>query len=317
MHEGEGLMKLKIWLALLSVYIIWGSTYLAIRYAVGTIPPFLMSATRMLTAGAILFTWMRASGTPKPTFNEWKVAGIIGIFLLVGGNGLVTWAETRVISSVTAVIIGSMPLWIVLLDAFRPGGIKPHWQTMTGVIIGFLGILLLIDPFKLSQSSQSVDLIGALAVILAALFWSIGSIYGRENHAQLPKTPLLVSGMEMLVGGLGLLLVGTVSGEWSQLNLAAVSLNSLLGLGYLIVFGSIIAFASFSWLLGAAPTPLVATYAYVNPLVAVVLGNLIAHEPISLRLVVSTLIIVGAVVMIYMTFWMRSKKAARIQNSTI
>jgi len=310
-------MKLKIWLALLSVYIVWGSTYLAIRIAVDTIPPFLMAATRMLIAGVILYVWMMASGAPKPTRSEWKVTGVIGIFLLVGGNGLVTWAEQRLVSSVAAVIIGSMPLWIVLLDAIRPGGIKPHWQTVTGVVIGFIGVVILIDPFQLSQSSQPVDLIGALALIMAALFWSIGSIYGRENHSQLPKTPLLVSGMEMLVGGLGLLLVGTLTGEWSRLDLAVISKESLFALLYLIFFGSIIAFASFSWLLGAAPTPLVATYAYVNPLVAIVLGNWIAQEPISLRLVFSALIIIGAVVMINMTFWLRSKRAASAQNSAI
>jgi len=310
-------MKLKVWLALWSVYIIWGSTYLAIRIAVETIPPFLMAAARMLAAGVILYAWMMASGAPKPTRREWKVTGVIGVFLLVGGNGLVTWSEQRLTSSVAAVIIGSMPLWIVLLDAIRPGGIKPHWLTVAGVLIGFLGIVILIDPFNLSQSSQSVDMIGALALVLAALSWSIGSIYGRENHAQLPKTPLLVSGMEMLIGGLGLLLVGTLTGEWSRLNLAAISPNSLFALGYLIFFGSIIAFASFSWLLGAAPTPLVATYAYVNPLVAIVLGNLIAQEPISLRLIFSTLLIIGAVVLINMTLWLRSRRAASVQNTTI
>lgn len=291
-------MKLKAWLPLIAVYIIWGSTYLAIRFAVETIPPFLMAATRMLTAGTILFTILRATGAPRPTLAQWKAAGVVGLFLLTGSNGLVGWAEQRVVSNVAALIIGATPLWIVLIDALRPGGERPSFQVALGVLIGFAGVIILINPFNSGDSPDRVDLIGAAALLMASLLWATGSIYGREHHREMPAHPLMAAGMQMLVGGSGLLIVGTLSGEWGRLNLAAITRESGLALAYLIVFGSIVAYASYSWLLGNAPTPLVATYAYVNPLVAVLLGRLLANEPISPRFLFSAAFIIGAVVLI-------------------
>jgi drug/metabolite transporter (DMT)-like permease len=208
-----------------------------------------------------------------------------------------------VMSNVAALIIGSMPLWIVLVDWVRPGGVRPSTLMVIGVLIGFLGVVILIDPFKSVGSGEKVDLIGAVALLMAALLWSIGSIYGRENYHRMPKQPLLTSGMEMLVGGVGLLAVGTISGEWSRLDLASVSTKSFTALVYLTIFGSIIAFASYSWLLSAAPTTLVSTYAYVNPLVAVGLGYVLAQEPINAHILISAVLIVGAVVLINMARW--------------
>jgi len=309
-------MKAKVWLALLTIYIIWGSTYLAIRFAVDTIPPFLMAASRMLVAGLILYAWVRIAGAPKPTTDQWKAAGVTGLFLLLGGNGLVSWAEQRVVSSVAALIIGSMPLWIVLVDWVRPGGVRPSVLMVTGVLIGFLGVVILIDPFKSIGSGEKVDLVGAAALLMAALLWSIGSIYGRENYHRMPKQPLLTSGMEMLVGGVGLLATGTLSGEWSRLDLASISTKSFTALVYLTIFGSIIAFACYSWLLSAAPTPLVATYAYVNPLVAVGLGSLLAQEPINTNLLLSAFLIVGAVVLINMARWTQVMGKRRIVRAS-
>jgi drug/metabolite transporter (DMT)-like permease len=308
-------MKTKIWLALLSIYIIWGSTYLAIRFAVDTIPPFLMVAARMLAAGLILYGWRRLSGAPKPTLDQWKATGVTGLFLLLGGTGLVSWAEQRVVSSVAALIIGSMPLWIVLVDAIRPRGSRPTLVMIAGVLIGFLGVLVLIDPFQSVRPGESIDFVGAIALLMASLLWSIGSIYGRDNYDRMPKQPMLASGMQMLVGGVGLLVVGTIFGEWSRLDLANVSVKSLGGLAYLILFGSIIAFACYSWLLGVAPTPLVSTYAYVNPLVAVALGNLLAQEPVNTHILLSTAMIVGAVVLINMARWRYVKGRLRSGGS--
>jgi drug/metabolite transporter (DMT)-like permease len=293
-------MKAKIWIALLAIYIIWGSTYLAISFAVDTIPPFLMAATRMLAAGAILFGWTRLRGAPKPTRDQWKVTGIAGLLLLLGGNGLVTWAEQRVVSSVAALIIGSEPLWIVLIDVMRPGGKLPSFLMIIGVLVGFLGIMVLIDPFQFIGSGTSIDFVGAITLLVAALFWSIGSIYGRDNYDRMPKQPLLASGMQMLVGGAGLLAAATIGGEWSRLDLVNISARSFGGFVYLTLFGSIIGFACYSWLLGVAPTPLVATYAYVNPVVAVALGSLLAQEPVNAHVLLSTAMIVGAVVLINM-----------------
>jgi drug/metabolite transporter (DMT)-like permease len=302
-------MRLKIWLAMLAVYIFWGSTYLAIRYAVGTMPPFLMAASRHCIAGLILFAWMRIKGAPMPKLSQWRVTAVMGLFLLLGGNGLLVRAEQRVISSVAALMIGSVPLWIVLVDGLRPGGSRPGWQVIAGVVVGFIGIVVLINPFGQPGSSEAIDVFGAVALLTAALSWAIGSIYGREHHAELPKSPLLATSMEMLSGGAGLLLVGTFSGEWSRLNLGAITTNSLLGLGYLIIFGSLIAFAAYTWLLGVAPTPLVSTYAYVNPLVAILLGSVIALEPITPQIIIAALVIVGAVVLINTENLLKSRRA--------
>jgi len=291
-------MRVRIWLAMLAVYIFWGSTYLAIRYAVESIPPFLMAASRHCIAGLILFAWMRTKGTPLPKLSQWRVTVVMGLFLLLGGNGLLVWAEQRVISSVAALMIGSVPLWIVLVDTLRRGGKRPGWQVVAGVLVGFIGIVFLINPFGDTGSGKEIDFLGAVALLFAALSWAIGSIYGREHHAELPREPLLATSMEMLGGGMGLLLVGTFTGEWNKLNLSTITSNSLLGLGYLILFGSLIAFAAYTWLLGVAPTPLVSTYAYVNPLVAIILGSLIADEPITPRIIFAALVIVGAVVLI-------------------
>ncbi len=289
-------MKAKIWLALLAVYIVWGSTYLAIRFAVQTIPPFIMAGTRFLIPGAILYVWRRASGDASPTRLQWRSAAIVGIFLLLGGNGGVTWAEQRVASGVTALIVGSAPLWMVLIDMLRPGGQRPTWQTAGGVLIGLAGIALLVGPSQWNGSQLQMDTPGVAMLLLAALFWAVGSLYSRT--AQLPASPLLGTGMEMLAGGVGLFLAGTLTGEWGRLDLAAITPPSLWGLAYLIACGSLVGFVAYTWLLRVAPTPLVATYAYVNPLIAIFVGNLLAKEALTPRLLVAALVIVSAVALI-------------------
>ena len=288
-------MKLKIWLAMLSVYIFWGSTYLAIRFAVETMPPFLMAASRFLIAGAILYLWRRAAGDPAPARLEWRSAAVVGLLLLLGGNGGVVWAEQRVVSGIAALIVGSAPLWMVLVDALRPGGVRPNLQTMVGVLVGFGGIMLLIGPGEFGNGG-GLDRAGVIVLLIASFFWAMGSLYSRQ--ARLPASPLLGTGMEMLLGGVGLLLAGTLTGEWSRLDLAAISARSLWGLAYLVVFGSLVGFASYTWLLRVAPTPLVSTYAYVNPLIAVFIGNLLAQEPLTPRILISALVIVSSVALI-------------------
>jgi drug/metabolite transporter (DMT)-like permease len=289
-------MKAKIWLALIAVYIVWGSTYLAIRFAVQTIPPFIMAGTRFLIPGAILYAWRRLAGDARPTRQQWRSAAIVGLFLLLGGNGAVTWAEQRVASGVTALIVGSAPLWMVLIDALRPSGERPNWQTASGVLIGLAGITLLVGPAEFSGSELQMDTPGVAMLLLAAFLWAIGSLYSR--NAQLPDSPLMGTGMEMLAGGAGLYLAGTLTGEWSRLDLAAIAPSSLLGLGYLIAFGSLVGFVAYTWLLRVAPTPLVATYAYVNPLIAIFMGNLLAKEALTPRLLIAALVIVSAVALI-------------------
>lgn len=288
----------RIWIAIISVYIVWGSTYLAIRFAVQTMPPFLMAGVRFLISGSLLYLIRRVLGDPQPTSQEWRSASIIGIFLLVGGNGGVVWAEQWVVSGVAALLVATAPLWMILIDTLHPRGHKSGPKVILGVILGFAGIFILIHPFQ-SMRHGDIHLIGALVLILASLFWSIGSLYSRQ--AKLPSSPLLGTGMEMLAGGGGLLLLGILSGEMRQLSWGSISKESWLGLIYLIVFGSWIGFTAYTWLLRTAPTPLVSTYAYVNPIVAVFLGYFIAEEPLTLRILIATVLVVGSVALITIT----------------
>jgi drug/metabolite transporter (DMT)-like permease len=222
----------------------------------------------------------------------------MGLFLLLGGNGLVSWAEQRVVSGVAALLIGGTPMMIVLVDWVRPGGGRPAWRTLVGIAIGFLGIAFLISPAEFLGAGEGVDLIGAGAVVFASLFWAIGSIYGRERSDQLPGSPLLSTSMEMLAGGAGLIVIGTLTGEWGRVDLSAVKPEALIGLGYLIFFGSLVAYSAYTWLLRVAPISMVSTYAYVNPLVAVLLGAAFANEPLTLRVLGAAVFILGAVALI-------------------
>jgi drug/metabolite transporter (DMT)-like permease len=282
-----------IWSALIAVYLIWGSTYLAIRYAVETTPPFLMAAVRFIVSGGFLYALRRCRGDPRPEAVEWRSAAIIGIFLLVGGNGGVAWAEQFVTSSLAALLVATVPLWMVLIDTFRSTVKRPGLVAVVGILIGFVGVLLLIG--STASGADTANLPGAAAVIFASLSWATGSIYGKS--AKLPASQLLGTGMGMLAGGVALMLLAIVRGEWSGFELAAVSRRSALAVVYLTVIGSI-AFVAYVWLLRVAPTPLVATYAYVNPLVAVLLGYFLAQEPMTRRTLLAATLIIGSVVLV-------------------
>jgi len=292
-------MKTKIWLALLSLYIVWGSTYLAIRFAVETIPPFLSAGMRFLVSGVILFAWRSAAGDAMPTKRQWLSAAIIGTLLLLGGNGLVSFAEQRIASGIAALIVGTVPLWLVLIEALRPGGVRPTPLAILGLLIGFGGIYLLIGPEDLSSGKLQFDMLGIGAVILAAFLWSLGSIYNRS--ADLPSSSLMATSAQMLVGSLVIFTFSGLIGEWSGFDITTVSTQSWLGLAYLITFGSMVGFVSYIWLLKHASVSLVATYAYVNPLVAVFLGAWFADETLNTRTLIAGLIIIGSVVLINQT----------------
>jgi len=289
-------MKTKVWIALLALYIVWGSTYLAIRFSVETIPPFLHAALRFLISGAILYIWRRAAGDPAPTAGNWRSTAIVGAALLLGGNGLVAWAEQTVPSGIAALLITTSPFWLVLFESMRAGGTKPTWQAILGLIVGFAGVFILIGPAEITGGEGSFDTFGVILLLFAPLFWSMGSIYAKG--ADMPKSTLLSTGMQMLMGAVALFLVSVVKGELSGFSLAAVSLRSWLALLYLITFGSLIGFVSYGWLLHNAPISLVSTYAYVNPVVAVLLGSLFADEPLNGRILIAAAIIIGSVVLI-------------------
>ena len=289
-------MKLKIWIALVIVYIVWGGTYLAIRFAVETIPPFLMAGTRFLVAGLILYIWRRLAGDPAPDRGQWLRAAGVGLLMLLGGNGLVSLAEQNVASGIAALIVGSVPLWMTTIEALRPGGVRPNSFGILGLLIGFGGIALLVAPSLIGGNPAASHPLGIIILLFAALFWSLGSIYSR--HAHLPDSSLLSTAMQMLAGGAGLYLAGTLTGEWHLLVLANINARSWLSILYLILLGSMAGFTAYAWLLRSAPVSLVATYAYVNPLVAILLGGLFAQETLTVHVLFSALLIIGSVVLI-------------------
>jgi drug/metabolite transporter (DMT)-like permease len=306
-------MKARTWAALIAVYIVWGSTYLAIRFTIDTIPPFLSAGIRFLVAGAILYFWRRFSGDPAPSKAEWRSASIIGLLLLLSGNGALVWAESRIPSGIASLFIATAPFWMVLIDALRPSGVRANWLTWLGVLVGLIGTALLANPWQAHTINPALDPVGIIVLLVAALSWSIGSLYSRK--APLPNSPLLGTGMEMLVGSLGLFVFGTLVGEWHQFHITAISLRSLGGLAYLIVFGSGIGFVAYTWLLRNAPTPIVSTYAYVNPVVAILLGSVIVHEPLEGIEIISAMIIIAGVILITTAKSLAARKPSPIPLS--
>lgn len=290
--------------AFAAVYLVWGSTYLAIRVAVQTLPPFMMAGVRFIIAGAILYIWSRTQGAARPNSRQWLATTIVGGLLLLGGNGGVVWAETRVDSGVAALLVATVPLWMIVLHALRPDGARPNLAEVGGLILGFLGVAVLINPFNAASSPEAhagsglpaaVDPWGAAALVGASLSWSVGSLYSRR--ADVPKEPLLATGMNMLGGGVLLIIAGAAAGEVSALDPGQFSSSSLLALAYLVVFGSLVGFTAYMWLLRVTTPAKVSTYAYVNPVVAVLLGWAVLHEPLGPRTFAAMALIVTGVVL--------------------
>jgi drug/metabolite transporter (DMT)-like permease len=287
--------RFRIALAFLAIYVIWGSTYLAIRFAIETIPPFLMAATRFLVPSAILFLTLRLRGEPAPTARQWRSAAIIGAALLLIGNGGVTWAEQMVPSGVAALLISTVPLWIALLDWLLHGGGRPGTSTVLGIIIGFAGMLLLVGPAEL-LGGHTLSTEGAVVLTIATISWSAGSLYSRT--APLPSSPLMAVSMEMLCGGALLFVLGAATGEFSRVHIELLSFRSVSSLLYLMTFGSLLGFSAYVWLLRVVPASRVATYAYVNPVIAVLLGWALAGEELTSRMLIAAAIIIAGVVVI-------------------
>ncbi len=279
--------------ALVAVYLIWGSTYLAIKFAIETLPPLLMAGARFVTAGALLYLWMRLRGESRPTLLHWANATVVGGCLLLGGNGGVVWAEQYVPSGITALIVATVPLWMVLLEWFR--GVRPGGGVTAGLLLGLAGIVLLIEPVEF-RADREIHLWGAVVLLFAAFSWAAGSVYARR--ATLPSSALLATGMEMIMGGVLQLLAGSLLGEWGRLELDSISGRSALSFIYLIVFGSWVGFSAYIWLLRVTTAAIASTYAYVNPVVAVFLGWALASEAFSQRTLWAAAIIVVAVALI-------------------
>jgi len=296
-HRTLGAPGAQVALALGALYIVWGSTYLAIRVAVGTIPPFTQGSIRFLIAGTILYlaTARRRTGEPRPGWRDWRDAAIIGGFLLLGGNGLLALGETTVGSGVSALLIATLPLWVAILGRLF-FNLRLSRSTVVGIGLGFAGVGALVWP---AGGSASVDLVGAIILLGSPVLWAIGSLYSARAH--LPARPLVGVAMQMLCGGAMLGVVAILSGEVSRFHPATVTSESVAAVAYLVAVGSLVGFTAYGWLLRVAPLPLVATYAYVNPIVAVALGALILGESITPRTLLAGVIIVVAVAIIVWT----------------
>jgi drug/metabolite transporter (DMT)-like permease len=281
--------------AFVAVYIVWGSTYLAIRYAVETIPPFLMVGTRFLVSGAILYAWSRWRGAGRPTRAQWRDAFVTGVLLLCCGNGAVAWAEQRVPSGLAALLVAIVPLWMVVVEWLRPRGVRPSVSIVAGIFVGLVGLIVLIGPRTL-VGDGGVDRLASVVLVVASLAWAAGSVYNR--YGSRPDSALMSTGLQMITGSVGLLLVGVAAGELGTLHLAQVSFPSWMGWLYLVTFGSLVGFTAYVYLLRAVSPAKASTYAYVNPVVAVFLGWAIAGEPVTMRTLAAAAIILGGVAMI-------------------
>jgi drug/metabolite transporter (DMT)-like permease len=296
--------RLTVVLSFLSIYVIWGSTYLAIRYAVETIPPLYTAGFRHLLAGSILLVWCLAKGL-RPTWAQVRASIIIGLFFFLIGHGTLHWAEQKVPSGLASLLIASEPIWVFLLTAAAARQWRMNATLLAGILLGFGGVGLLMGRSALN-SGPSV-FVGSLAIVLGALSWSVGIVYSRRSH--LSGHPLLLSALSLLAGSAQLLLVGTAVGEYRGFSFASVSLRSWLALGYLILFGSVVAFTAYNWLLEHYSPTLVATHTYVNPIVAVLLGWFFAGEAVTLNVLLSTAMVIGAVMLV-------DRGMARLQQSS-
>ncbi|HEX2194820.1 MAG TPA: EamA family transporter [Candidatus Limnocylindria bacterium] len=292
---------LAVVLAMGTVYIVWGSTYLAIAYVVETLPPFLAAGARFLLAGAILGAfllaqdrWRRSrgaeTGLTAPRWVEWRTALIVGVLLLLGGNGMVMVAEQTIPSGIAAVIIATLPIWMALFEAAVTRR-RPSMLAVGGLIVGMAGVAILVLP---EEGIAALDPVGIGMLVLANIAWAAGSVYARR--APTPASQLTGSSMQQLAGGASLVAAALLAGETGRLDLGSVSLASWLGLAYLVVFGSLLAFTAYVWLLNNVAITTVSTYAYVNPIVAVALGMLFRGEQLTPRSLLAAALIIGAVV---------------------
>lgn len=283
----------KLIAAFAAIYVIWGSTYVGILLAIQTIPPLLMAGTRFFIAGLILFALARRGPYKPATLEQWRNAAIVGLLLLVGGNGAVVFSERMVPSGLAALLVAVVPIWVVLIDWARPGGKKPTLPIIGGLILGVIGMLVLVNPFS---STSEIRFAGVILLMFGSVSWAGGSVLAQ--HIDLPKSAALATAIETLAAGIVYLTLSLIMQEPMHLDPATVSAKSIGGLVFLITFGSVIAFSAYVWLLKVSTPAKVSTYAYVNPVVALLLGWAIAGESLSVRTLVASAIIISAVALI-------------------
>jgi drug/metabolite transporter (DMT)-like permease len=283
----------KIAIAFFAVYVCWGMTYLAMRVAVMDIPPHLLSGSRFVLAGVLLYVWARLRGHAPPTLQHWRSATVIGGFLLLGGNASVAWAEKTVPSGLAAVLIAVAPIWMVGLEWAR-GGPRPTRRVVAGLLLGLAGVALLVSGRGSAESR--VDPVGATILVLASASWAWGSVVSKT--AALPKSPFVATSIEMIAGGVLLLLTAALSGQFRGFDLSRVSVEAAASWGYLVVFGSLVGFTAYIWLLGVTSIAKAGTYAYVNPIVAVLMGWAVLYEPVTLRMLLAAGVILVGVALV-------------------
>ncbi len=286
--------QLKVIAAFAAIYTIWGSTYLAIKIPIETIPPFLMAGSRFLIAGGLLDIVVRLRGAEKPTVAQWESAAVVGSLMFLAGNGALTWSEQKVPSGLAALLLSIIPLWMVFLhhlELRRPLG----RQLMFGLALGLAGIAVLVGPHELLGGGQVIPS-GAIVLVLGFFSWAPESL--RSRRGGMPKSSPLAASMEMLTGSAGLFLLGFFTGEGNAIGHPAISTRSLLAVAYLVVFGSFLGFTSYTWLLGVSSPSRAATYAYVNPIIAVFIGWALGSEPVTPRVLAALAVIVTAVALI-------------------
>lgn len=282
-------------LAFAAVYFIWGSTYLAIRFAIETMPPLGMASVRFFIAGGLLYGWARMRGVPNPTRRQWKDGAISGTLLLAGGNGGVVIAEQWVPSGLVALIVATVPLWLVLLDTLFGSRVRPSRRTTFGLVVGFGGVVVLAGSPGVGAGGPE-ELLGVVIVLCGSLAWAAGSLYSR--YAVDPPRPRMTVATQMLAGAVVLGVAALLRGEANEAVLADISLRSWMAFAYLIAFGAIIGYGAYIWLLTVVEPARAGTYAYVNPVVAMLLGWAFAGEPLTFRSLLAAAIILGSVVVI-------------------
>jgi drug/metabolite transporter (DMT)-like permease len=280
-------------LSFLAIYVIWGSTYLAIRYAIETIPPLFTAGFRHLIAGSMLLAWGLAHGK-RPTFVQWRASLVVGFLFFLVGHGTLHWAEQTVPSGIAALLIATEPIFVALLIAVTATKRVPSKNIIAGLVLGLLGVAVLVKP---DATHANGSVIGIIAVLLGSLSWSAGIVYSRRS--QLAGDPLMMSTLSLLSGAVMLISAGLITGEARNFNVADVSLRSALGVLYLIVFGSVVAFSAYNWLLERFPPTLVSTHTYVNPIVALLLGWGFAGERLDLSLLLATALVISAIFLVH------------------
>lgn len=289
--------KFTILLAFAALYLIWGSTYLGILFAIQTIPPLLMAGIRYSLAGLIMYAIARIGGAPRGSLGDWKTASIVGACLLLGGNGGVTFAEQYVPSGLASLIVATVPIYIALLGWLMGMAPKPTPLVWLGLAGGFAGVAVLVGPaLTFSSPSHSHLGLGMIILLVGSFLWSAGSLYSRT--AGNAPSPFLAAGQQMLCGGLMLVAAGSIIGEWPQFHLRAISALSFWAFVYLVLIGAVVGFTAYIFLLRHCDPRKVATYAYVNPVVAIVLGALFASEELSTRTAIGAALIVGSVALV-------------------